>query len=213
MIISKPHFLNADKDLLDKVEGLKPNTKLHDNYFQFELVRIQPVYKYISLIFKIAYSKLNYTKIFDFNLTFQNTGSPVSLRNRLQFAIQVEQIEGFDLMANITSAVVPLVWIEESLDLPKEVTNAMRYGIYMYVQYLYAIKWPSNCQTHKFIVFDPFQARKCYEICQICRIYTWNFRTNLCCIQMALPTFYQRVGSICYLCRILKMNECVISFN
>ena len=39
MIISKPHFLDADRNLLKAVEGLKPVKKLHDNYLQFEMVR------------------------------------------------------------------------------------------------------------------------------------------------------------------------------
>ena len=39
MIISKPHFLDADKSLLKAVDGLKPVKTLHDNYLQFEMVR------------------------------------------------------------------------------------------------------------------------------------------------------------------------------
>ena len=39
MIISKPHFLDADKSLLKSIEGIKPDRKLHDNFLQFEMVR------------------------------------------------------------------------------------------------------------------------------------------------------------------------------
>lgn len=40
MIISKPHFLDADQNLLKAVEGLKPVKKLHDNFLQFEMVSL-----------------------------------------------------------------------------------------------------------------------------------------------------------------------------
>jgi hypothetical protein len=61
----------------------------------------------------------------------QLTGSPVSVKNRIQFSMQIEQIPDFDLMANMQPMLLPFFWIEESLDLDKSVTNIMRYGLYL----------------------------------------------------------------------------------
>ncbi|KAL7029807.1 hypothetical protein ACKWTF_006372 [Chironomus riparius] len=107
MIMSKPHFLDADRNLLKAVDGLKPSKKLHDNYLQFEM----------------------------------QSGSPVSVKNRIQFALQIEKIEDFDLMANMEPAIVPIFWIEESLDLPAKITNVMRYGIYLFQTIISIIKY------------------------------------------------------------------------
>lgn len=35
---SKPHFLDADPELLEKVEGLHPDRALHDVFVNFEAV-------------------------------------------------------------------------------------------------------------------------------------------------------------------------------
>ncbi len=40
MFISNPHFLNADKDILNTVDGLKPDPEKHETYLDIEPVRI-----------------------------------------------------------------------------------------------------------------------------------------------------------------------------
>lgn len=44
--------------------------------------------------------------------------------------MDVEPIEEFDLMANMKKSIIPVFWIEESLNLDKKITNVMRYGLY-----------------------------------------------------------------------------------
>lgn len=55
----------------------------------------------------------------------------LSVRNRNQFSMQVERIEKFDLMANLTPVIVPIFWVEDGVDLPPEATNIIKYGIYL----------------------------------------------------------------------------------
>lgn len=38
---SKPHFLDADPQLLTQVEGLHPNKSIHDIFVNFEAVRLE----------------------------------------------------------------------------------------------------------------------------------------------------------------------------
>ena len=38
IILSQPHFLNADQSLIDSVVGIKPNSSLHDSVLRFEPV-------------------------------------------------------------------------------------------------------------------------------------------------------------------------------
>ncbi|KAG5684952.1 hypothetical protein PVAND_014159 [Polypedilum vanderplanki] len=107
LIISKPHFLDADKKLLTGVKGLKPSRKDHDNNLQFEMI----------------------------------TGTPVSVKNRIMFSMQIEKVEEFDLMKNMEPVILPFFWIEESLDLDKKLTNVMRFGLYLTSTIMSVIKY------------------------------------------------------------------------
>ncbi len=40
IILSQPHFLNADQSLIDSIVGIKPNSSLHDSVLRFEPVHI-----------------------------------------------------------------------------------------------------------------------------------------------------------------------------
>jgi CD36 family len=54
------------------------------------------------------------------------------VNNRIQFSLQVEPIEDFDMMEKMQPIAIPTFWIEESIHLDESVTNMMRYGLYMY---------------------------------------------------------------------------------
>ena len=64
-------------------------------------------------------------------LNFQLTSTTFSIRNRNQFSMQVERVEKFDLMANLTPVIIPIFWVEDAVDLPAEATNIIKYGIYL----------------------------------------------------------------------------------
>lgn len=112
---SKPHFLGADPQLLKDVDGLKPDKQKHELMLQFEMVN------YIKII-------TIYIKVLIFFLKI--TGTPISVANRMQFSMQVEPIEEFDLMAKMKPALIPIFWVEETLDLDEKITNLMKYGLY-----------------------------------------------------------------------------------
>ncbi|XP_070502419.1 sensory neuron membrane protein 1-like [Chironomus tepperi] len=97
-IISKPHFLDADKSLKKNIGGLNPNKEHHDSHLKFEL----------------------------------QTSTTLSIRNRNQFSMQIERIEKFDLMANITPVIMPIFWVEDAVDLPPQATNPIKSGIYLF---------------------------------------------------------------------------------
>jgi hypothetical protein len=74
---------------------------------------------------------INFKIVFNQEIFFiKITGSPVNVANRIQFSMDVEPIEDFDLMASMKRSIVPIFWIEETLSLDKKLTNTMRYGLY-----------------------------------------------------------------------------------
>lgn len=52
----------------------------------------------------------------------QISSSPLSAAKRLQFALEVEPVEKFDLMSKLPRAIIPLMWVEESAHLNKTYT-------------------------------------------------------------------------------------------
>jgi hypothetical protein len=45
--------------------------------------------------------------------------------------MQIERVEKFELMRNLTPVIVPLFWVEDAVDLPPQATNIIKYGIYL----------------------------------------------------------------------------------
>jgi hypothetical protein len=45
--------------------------------------------------------------------------------------MQIERVQKFDLMSNLTPVIVPMFWIEDGVDLPASATNIVKYGIYL----------------------------------------------------------------------------------
>jgi len=87
----------------------------------------------ISLSFPVWVPKfyLKHLNYFNNYSIFQQTSTTFSIRNRNQFSMQVERVEKFDLMANLTPVIIPIFWVEDAVDLPAEVTNIIKYGIYL----------------------------------------------------------------------------------
>lgn len=57
------------------------------------------------------------------------TGTPLSAAKRLQFALDMEPVKKYPLMANLPRAAVPLFWVEEAAHLERKLTNIFRYGL------------------------------------------------------------------------------------
>jgi len=47
------------------------------------------------------------------------------------FSLEVEAIEKFELMSKLRHSVIPLIWVEESVNLNKSYTNIFRFGLHM----------------------------------------------------------------------------------
>ncbi|CAG9861578.1 unnamed protein product [Phyllotreta striolata] len=56
----------------------------------------------------------------------QMTGSPLQVRKRLQFSMALESTQKVDLFKNVTNTIIPLFWVEESLDLNRTFTKPLK---------------------------------------------------------------------------------------
>lgn len=54
------------------------------------------------------------------------SSSPLSAAKRLQFALDVEPVETFDLMENLPTVVLPMMWVEESAHLNETYTSVFK---------------------------------------------------------------------------------------
>lgn len=151
---SKPHFLDADPELLKKVEGLSPNKSAHDVFVNFESVirkvefsvtalqvatkvdlsiaereksNFDVIPQVSSFLWKIKHCKGKLIK----RMFKQISGTPLEGYKRLQFSIEMEPIEGFEIMSNLTSALLPIIWIEEGVQLNKTYTNLLKYQLFL----------------------------------------------------------------------------------
>lgn len=59
------------------------------------------------------------------------TGSPLSAAKRLQFNLDVKTIPSVELMKNMPNVIFPIFWIEESVEIPKDILNQLKYSIFL----------------------------------------------------------------------------------
>lgn len=69
---------------------------------------------------------------FCFVLCHQISSTPLSAAKRLQFALDMEPVEKFDLMSKLPRTIVPLMWVEESAHLNTTYTKLFK-GLYTWV--------------------------------------------------------------------------------
>lgn len=134
--ISNPHFYLADPDLLDAVDGLKPNQSQHETYF-----KIQPVsshqtnqfsfdsfhfhsnfphwwvnfillFVFISISVHIVYSLSTIHFVCD-SIFAQKLGVPLEGKVRVQLNLKVDQSIYIDSLKNFRSFMFPIIWVEE----------------------------------------------------------------------------------------------------
>lgn len=108
--ISNPHFYLADPDLLDAVEGLKPNQTLHESYFKIQPVSTLPLK--LGCIYKHYRLQLTW---FDqlFFFIQQKLGVPLEGKVRVQLNLKVDQSIYINSLKNFRSFVFPVIWVEE----------------------------------------------------------------------------------------------------
>nr|ANG08490.1 sensory neuron membrane protein 2 [Trichogramma dendrolimi] len=107
LLVSNPHFYNADPYYLKAVEGLAPSKDKHEMY-----VDMDPF-----------------------------SGAILNAHLRVQFNMIITKVEQFSLMKNFPAALLPLLWVDENVELPdfllEEVISGHRlYSIGVATEYI-----------------------------------------------------------------------------
>lgn len=106
--ISNPHFYLADPELLDAVEGLKPNKSIHESYFKIQPVICGTHSSFASMQFLMGF--LFRFALFSFR---QKLGVPLEGKVRVQLNLKVENTRYITSLKNFRSFVFPIIWVEE----------------------------------------------------------------------------------------------------
>ena len=109
LVVTLPHFYDADVSYLRAVSGLNPNEESHGTYMNFEM----------------------------------NTGSPVYAVKRLQFNIPIRPIKTMFLMENFSDILLPIFWIEESIELNETYVKSFR-SLHKVIKIADIVKWSAT---------------------------------------------------------------------
>ncbi|XP_066254528.1 sensory neuron membrane protein 2-like [Euwallacea similis] len=109
LLLSQPHFLNADKKYLSGVTGLSPNKQNHGIHLLLE----------------------------------PNTGTPLQGRKRVQVnsVFRSEPFLSFLTPSTMHHGVIPILWIDETVDLPQKYVNELNNQYFKIVKIITGLKY------------------------------------------------------------------------
>lgn len=59
------------------------------------------------------------------------TGAPLSGAGRVQMNLEVEPVKQIPILANLPKMIFPVVWMDESADIPDDIIKIIKYAMYM----------------------------------------------------------------------------------
>lgn len=59
------------------------------------------------------------------------TGTPLRAAKRMQFNMEVKPIPSVELMKTMPEMLFPIFWVEESIDMGKEIVNQLKYTLFL----------------------------------------------------------------------------------
>lgn len=59
------------------------------------------------------------------------TGTPLRAGKRMQFNMDLKPIESVPLMQTMPEMIFPIFWVEESVDMGKEIVNQLKYSLFL----------------------------------------------------------------------------------
>ncbi|XP_014251146.1 sensory neuron membrane protein 1-like [Cimex lectularius] len=107
IILTLPHFYEADPSYLDEIDGLHPQAEKHQIFINFEPI----------------------------------TGTPLGARKRLQFNIGIHAIKKVPLMKSLPTALVPMFWVEEGLELNQDFIDILDANLFRTLRIIGVAKW------------------------------------------------------------------------
>nr|UQE86052.1 sensory neuron membrane protein [Tropidothorax elegans] len=107
IVLTLPHFYEADEYYLNQVDGLTPDKEKHQIFLNFEPI----------------------------------SGTPLGARKRLQFNIPIHPIKKVNLMKDLPEALVPLMWVEEGLELDQKFIDILEANLFRNIRIVGVTKW------------------------------------------------------------------------
>jgi len=103
LIMSSPHFLNAENETIDSVIGLKPNKKQHETYINIEMET--------GVALKAA--------------------KRLQLNTRLYHGQHTDNLDSLSKLPLGWTQLLPVFWAEEKLELSTDITNELKDKFFM----------------------------------------------------------------------------------
>lgn len=128
--VSLPHFLHADPSLLAMIgSGLQPDEKKHEFFLNMELVSFMSAHKTIYLE-----ENLHFAVYFHCcRNSLKISSAPLIGAGRIQINFELEPVKEIFVMANMPKMMFPIVWLEESAQVPDSLLNLIKYTIHLCV--------------------------------------------------------------------------------
>lgn len=130
MVLTLPHFLDTSEEYSSLIEGLSPNEELHTT-----IVIVEPVR---GIFYYSPLHRINYLFVLP---SIKNTGSPMVGHKRAQINMFLRPITGVAITDNIKTALVPIVWIDEGIQLNDELVSMIRTTLIDQLQMVDIIHW------------------------------------------------------------------------